>query len=135
MRVQPHLPLQRSARPQCSCVVPAGYLEDWVYHRTYSGTPQGGTVSPILANIYLHELDEWLKQKAQSFNKGATRTPNPEYKQLYGRYQRALYRSRDLKVEGRLDEAEKLEPLIRQLKAQYLQGHLWKPLFPRQRFH
>ena len=28
----------------------AGYLEDWVYHRTYSGTPQGGTVSPILAN-------------------------------------------------------------------------------------
>ncbi len=35
----------------------AGYIEDWVYHRTYSGTPQGGVVSPMLANIYLHELD------------------------------------------------------------------------------
>lgn len=115
----------------------AGYLEDWVYHRTYSGTPQGGTVSPILANIYLHELDEWLKQKAQSFNKGATRAPNPEYKQLYGRYQRALYRSRDLKVEGRLDEAEKLELLIRQLKAQYLQCQTTQthdPNFRRMRF-
>ena len=30
----------------------AGYVEDWQYHRTYSGTPQGGIVSPILANIY-----------------------------------------------------------------------------------
>jgi len=35
----------------------AGYLEQWQYHRTYSGTPQGGIVSPLLANIYLHELD------------------------------------------------------------------------------
>jgi len=30
----------------------AGYLEDWRYHATYSGSPQGGVVSPILANIY-----------------------------------------------------------------------------------
>ena len=29
----------------------AGYLEDWKRHATYSGTPQGGIVSPILANI------------------------------------------------------------------------------------
>jgi RNA-directed DNA polymerase len=35
----------------------AGYMEDWVLGRTYSGTPQGGVVSPLLANIYLHELD------------------------------------------------------------------------------
>lgn len=35
----------------------AGYMEDWNYHKTYSGTPQGGIVSPLFANIYLHELD------------------------------------------------------------------------------
>lgn len=39
----------------------AGYLERWQYHRTYSGTPQGGIVSPLLANIYLHELDKFME--------------------------------------------------------------------------
>ncbi|MCT1190554.1 group II intron reverse transcriptase/maturase, partial [Lactococcus lactis] len=28
----------------------AGYLENWQYHKTYSGTPQGGILSPLLAN-------------------------------------------------------------------------------------
>ena len=35
----------------------AGYVDDWEYHKTHSGTPQGGIISPILANIVLHELD------------------------------------------------------------------------------
>ena len=30
----------------------AGYLENWQYHTTYSGTPQGGVVSPLLCNIF-----------------------------------------------------------------------------------
>jgi group II intron reverse transcriptase/maturase len=34
-----------------------GYFEDWKYNPTHSGTPQGGILSPILANIYLNELD------------------------------------------------------------------------------
>ena len=46
----------------------AGYLEDWVYHRTYSGTPQGGILSPLLANIYLHELDQFVMKLKDEFD-------------------------------------------------------------------
>lgn len=60
----------------------AGYLEDWKYHATYSGTPQGGVISPILANIYLHELDEFMKERIAAFNKGRRRKPNKAYKAL-----------------------------------------------------
>ncbi len=34
----------------------AGVMDDWVYERTYSGTPQGGILSPLLANIYLNAV-------------------------------------------------------------------------------
>src|ERR1700730_6256496 len=40
----------------------AGYLEDWKYHRTLSGSPQGGVVSPILSNIYLDRFDTYVEQ-------------------------------------------------------------------------
>ena len=39
----------------------AGYLEDWRYHETLSGAPQGGVVSPMLSNIYLHKLDVFVE--------------------------------------------------------------------------
>lgn len=40
----------------------AGHVENWKYNATYSGTPQGGIISPILANIYLNELDKKLRR-------------------------------------------------------------------------
>ena len=40
----------------------AGYMEDWKYHPTYSGCPQGGIISPLLANIYLNELDKFAEK-------------------------------------------------------------------------
>ena len=40
----------------------AGYLEEWKYRPTLSGTPQGGIVSPLLANIYLDRLDKFVEQ-------------------------------------------------------------------------
>lgn len=58
----------------------AGYVDDWKYHGTYSGTPQGGIISPLLANIYLHELDEFMENMIVNFNKGKKRQDNPEYK-------------------------------------------------------
>ena len=43
----------------------AGVMEDGLETRTVSGTPQGGVISPLLSNIYLHVLDKvWLKKCA-----------------------------------------------------------------------
>jgi retron-type reverse transcriptase len=40
----------------------AGVMEEGVVHESERGTPQGGVISPLLANIYLHELDRrWLQ--------------------------------------------------------------------------
>src|SRR5437879_10468316 len=40
----------------------ASYLEDWVWHNTLSGAPQGGVASPILSNIYLDRLDSFVEK-------------------------------------------------------------------------
>ena len=58
----------------------SGYIEDWRCYRTYSGTPQGGVLSPLLANIYLHELDAFIEDElVPRFTRGVRRRPNPEY--------------------------------------------------------
>lgn len=57
----------------------AGCMEDWKFERTYSGTPQGGVISPLLANIYLHELDLFMEEMRAGFDKGAKRKANPAY--------------------------------------------------------
>jgi group II intron reverse transcriptase/maturase len=60
----------------------AGYVDKWVYHRTFSGTPQGGIISPLLANIYLHELDMFVEGMIATYNKGDKRKINPEMNRL-----------------------------------------------------
>ncbi len=60
----------------------AGYVETGVQHNTYSGTPQGGNLSPILANIYLHELDLMLQKKQAEFNRGKERRVRLEYRRI-----------------------------------------------------
>lgn len=66
----------------------AGYLEDWTYHMTYSGTPQGGILSPILSNIYLNELDKYMDKYKSYFDKGKERKVSSEYEKLKRRVQR-----------------------------------------------
>ncbi len=61
----------------------AGYLDEWNYHETYSGTPQGGILSPLLANIVLNELDKFIEEELlPEYNTGNTikRKRNLEYK-------------------------------------------------------
>ncbi len=58
----------------------AGYMEDWKYNKTYSGTPQGGVISPILANIYLDKLDSFIDGLCLQNSYGKQRAMDPEYK-------------------------------------------------------
>jgi group II intron reverse transcriptase/maturase len=61
----------------------AGYLDDWQHHRTLSGTPQGGVLSPLLANIYLHQFDQWVEtQLIPAYTRGDRRKWHPHYMQL-----------------------------------------------------
>ena len=67
----------------------AGYLEDWKWNKTLSGTPQGGVISPLLANIYLNELDTFVEEELiPQFTKGERRRPNPAY--LRCRYEKRV---------------------------------------------
>jgi group II intron reverse transcriptase/maturase len=63
----------------------AGYLEDWVWNATLSGAPQGGVVSPILSNIYLHRLDSFVETTLiPEYTRGARRADNPAYRKVSG---------------------------------------------------
>jgi len=78
----------------------AGYMEEWLYHRTYSGTPQGGVISPLLANILLKELDEYVeKELIPKYTKGdkSKRKWSRKYQRLN---QRAVRAKRRGDVEG-----------------------------------
>jgi group II intron reverse transcriptase/maturase len=77
----------------------AGYLEEWKYHRTLSGTPQGGVVSPLLANIYLDRLDQYIVGTlVPQYTRGAKRKANPAYTQK-------VKKARRLSKAGRYEEA------------------------------
>jgi len=101
----------------------AGYLEDWEYHDTLSGVPQGGVVSPILSNVYLHKLDEFVEQELiPSYTRGARRRNNPEYHRLVDRLARARQHgdraaARDLKKRLReLPSRDLMDPGYRRLR-------------------
>lgn len=88
----------------------AGFVEDWDYHKTYSGTPQGGILSPLLANIYLHELDVFIEDiLAPKYTSGKRRRVNLDYK----RYEYRIHQAReagDHELANQLDQQRRQYP-------------------------
>lgn len=97
----------------------AGYIEDWNFHNSYSGTPQGGIISPILANIYLDKMDKFMKEYTSKFDKGKERKRTKEAVSLEGKRHRILKKLKMVK-----DESERSK-LIKQYKAYQQEGLLY----------
>jgi group II intron reverse transcriptase/maturase len=102
----------------------AGYVEEWTWKPTYSGTPQGGVISPILANIYLDRLDRFVAEElAPEYNRGEERAENPAYRKLRSRagYLRREKKDRKqadavMKVARQLPQRDPNDPNYRRLR-------------------
>ena len=108
----------------------AGYLEDWEYHETLSGCPQGGVVSPVLSNIYLHKLDEFVEQgtdpaiHARRTPEGSTpSTTGCKARQKHARKRGDRAKARDLEKQLRtLPSRDPMDPGYRRLKYLKVRG-------------
>ncbi|HET9000622.1 MAG TPA: reverse transcriptase domain-containing protein [bacterium] len=87
----------------------AGYLEEWHHFATLSGSPQGGIVSPILANIYLDRLDQFIETELlPAYNRGGKR-------KTFAPYMRTWRSMRSAEREGRDDQARALRRELQHL--------------------
>jgi group II intron reverse transcriptase/maturase len=110
----------------------AGYLEDWVWGSTFSGVPQGGVVSPILSNIYLHRLDTFIETVLiPRYTRGVSRVSNWEYTRVasaIGRAKKRGDRAQVRKLRQRLHSLpsqDPRDPRYRRLRyARYADDHL-----------
>lgn len=96
----------------------AGYIEDWKFNRTYSGTPQGGIISPLLANIYLDKFDKYMNEYIQKFDTGGRRRKHPQSNRLNVRKCSLMQKLKTEKDEG---QRRSIVKKIREIKEQLLQ--------------
>jgi len=90
----------------------AGYLEKWKFYATLSGTPQGGVLSPLLANIYLDRLDKYVERELiPEYTKGQRRKVNAAYQKLRSKLRR-------LRKQGKAEEAKLIRQQMQQLPSQ-----------------
>ncbi len=98
----------------------AGYMEDFQYNNTYSGTPQGGIISPLLANIYLHELDKFVENLSETFQKPKQRMVTPEYSKISSAMARAKKKLEKAIEAGNIAERNNLRGKIALLRKDLL---------------
>ena len=91
----------------------AGYMEQWTFGRTYSGVPQGSGVSPVLCNVYLNELDRYMKKYAMEFNTKAQK------KRFATAYRRSVDRTYKYRKKGK-EIWETLTPEERKIRSRTL---------------
>jgi len=109
-----------------------GYLEDWQYHQTLSGCPQGGVVSPILSNIYLDRLDKFAETVLiPEYTRGTVRRMNPDYAKVTRAIEDASRRgdrtaARQLRAQRRgIPRGDVRDPRYRRLRyIRYADDHL-----------
>ncbi|MEW5953361.1 MAG: reverse transcriptase domain-containing protein [Bacillota bacterium] len=99
----------------------AGYMEDWRFNTTYSGTPQGSGLSPLLANIYLHELDMYMEEYKRQFDRGQTRTTSKDYEHAHNMYHRRKRKYDVLWPTLTGDEKKAAQKEIKALRKQFQQ--------------
>jgi len=106
----------------------AGYMEQWTYNNTYSGTPQGSGCSPILANIYLNELDKFMADYKMNFDiqTAGKRKNTYEYQRIVSKTYKRGIKAGKLQFAG---NTEKRKAVIQEIKA-LQQSRLNIPAYP-----
>ena len=96
-------------------------MENWQFHNTYSGTPQGGIASPLLCNIFLHQLDQYMESLGANIvqtKRESNQRRNPEYRKIDNAITRARAKLRNNPERharrNLLDQLQKLEKDMRQ---------------------
>ena len=99
----------------------AGYMDDGQYISSNIGTPQGSIVSPILANIYLHELDNFMAKRSLEIEVRNPKVRTSMYKKLDNGMRRIKHKLPKLLYQERSNALREL----RSLKIESLKGKMY----------